>query len=180
VASLTTVPLTPSLLLCIYLTFLSCLCSSPTGVINITAEPGQNVSLTCRATKNSEVEVVRLTRNKETVFLYRYNGTDKTGEHPEFKGRFSLQSLSTADGEVNVTLSNVTEKDNGTYLCDVKDKENNKETINHLHVDRQGESLWIRTSSIFLVLDAGSLVSCYHSICHTGVNVPPHFTIRSV
>uniref|UniRef100_A0A3Q2CUK6 Ig-like domain-containing protein n=1 Tax=Cyprinodon variegatus TaxID=28743 RepID=A0A3Q2CUK6_CYPVA len=133
-----TVPLTPSLLLCISLTFLSCLCSFPTDVVNITAEPGQNISLTCRATKNSLVTVLRLTRDKlepEDVFLYRNGKINEKSPNPQFKGRTSLQSLSTADGEVSVTLNNVTKEDNGTYKCKAVTKEGRLQTIIHLHVD---------------------------------------------
>uniref|UniRef100_A0A3Q2CW09 Ig-like domain-containing protein n=1 Tax=Cyprinodon variegatus TaxID=28743 RepID=A0A3Q2CW09_CYPVA len=136
-----TVPLTPSLLLCISLTFLSCLCFSPTDGINITAEPGQNVNLTCRAAKNGEVKVLKLIRvglDPVYVLLYRNNRIDETVKNPQFQDRISLQYLSTADGEVNVTLSNVTENDSGTYLCKVMDKMY-LQTINHLHVAREGE-----------------------------------------
>uniref|UniRef100_A0A3Q2CUT7 Ig-like domain-containing protein n=1 Tax=Cyprinodon variegatus TaxID=28743 RepID=A0A3Q2CUT7_CYPVA len=160
-ANLQTVPLTPSLLLCISLTFLSCLCSSPTDVVSIPAEPGQNINLTCRATKNSLVTVLRLTRDdlkqQKEVFVYRNGKINEKSLNPQFKGRTSLQSLSTADGEVNVTLSNVTKEDNGTYGCLAVTKEGRLETIIHLHVDPPGESLWIRTFSSFLVLDGRNI-----------------------
>ncbi|XP_015257980.1 PREDICTED: butyrophilin subfamily 2 member A1-like [Cyprinodon variegatus] len=117
---------------------------SAQDVVSIPAEPGQNINLTCRATKNSLVTVLRLTRDdlkqQKEVFVYRNGKINEKSLNPQFKGRTSLQSLSTADGEVNVTLSNVTKEDNGTYGCLAVTKEGRLETIIHLHVDPPGNN----------------------------------------
>ncbi|XP_043954439.1 butyrophilin-like protein 8 [Gambusia affinis] len=96
------------------------LCEDP---VTITAEPGQNVTLTCRSHRNSIVTAVRLTRDNldpQYVFLYRDEQIDKELQNPQYLGRTELQSVPTSDGNVNLTIKNVTEKDSGKYECRVK------------------------------------------------------------
>ncbi|XP_014881994.1 butyrophilin-like protein 8 [Poecilia latipinna] len=130
------------LALCIVLS--GCEAADP---VNITAEPGQNVTLTCRAAGNSIVTAVRLTRDNlepRYVLLYRDGQIDEEQQHPQYLGRTKLQSLISTDGEINLTLDNVTEKDSGVYECRVRTeiKSNTRRkraalesTIIHLRVD---------------------------------------------
>ncbi|XP_014834291.1 PREDICTED: butyrophilin subfamily 2 member A1-like [Poecilia mexicana] len=97
--------------------------SSPADPVNITAEPGQNVTLTCRAAGNGIVTAVRLTRDDlkpRYVLLYRDEQIDEEQQHPQYKNRTKLQSLISTDGEINLTLDSVTEKDSGKYECRVR------------------------------------------------------------
>uniref|UniRef100_A0A3B3V0J6 Butyrophilin-like protein 8 n=1 Tax=Poecilia latipinna TaxID=48699 RepID=A0A3B3V0J6_9TELE len=116
---------------------------------------------------NSIVTAVRLTRDNlepRYVLLYRDGQIDEEQQHPQYLGRTKLQSLISTDGEINLTLDNVTEKDSGVYECRVRTeiKSNTRRkraalesTIIHLRVD-PGESLSLDQNQQLLVLDLRS------------------------
>ncbi|XP_026178963.1 polymeric immunoglobulin receptor-like isoform X2 [Mastacembelus armatus] len=88
----------------------------------ITAEPGQTVTLPCRAPSNSEIRTVEWTRpdlDPKYVFVYWNNQPDPVNQHPSFKERVELKDSQMKDGDVSVTLKNVTFNDTGTYECRV-------------------------------------------------------------
>ncbi|XP_033181624.1 coxsackievirus and adenovirus receptor-like [Mastacembelus armatus] len=92
------------------------------GLTNITAEPGDTVTLTCRAPSSSEIRVIEWTRpdlKTDYVFVYRKKRFDPDSQHPSFKERVELKDSQMKDGDVSVTLKNVTFTDNGTYECRV-------------------------------------------------------------
>ncbi|XP_032422222.1 uncharacterized protein LOC116722150 isoform X2 [Xiphophorus hellerii] len=108
--------------LCFVLCFMDqSLCGDP---VNITAKPGQqNVDLPCRADRNSKVSAVSLTRGNlepRYVLLYRDDRIDEALQNQQYLGRTKLQSLNTTDGQIHLTIKNVTEKDSGVYECHVK------------------------------------------------------------
>ncbi|KAM4537254.1 butyrophilin subfamily 1 member A1-like [Odontesthes bonariensis] len=93
----------------------------------ITAEPGQDVTLTCRAPNNNNIPIVavewgRADLDKEYVLLYRDGHYDPHNQHPSFKNRVDLQDRQMKDGDVSLILRNVTTADRGTYECRVKQK----------------------------------------------------------
>uniref|UniRef100_A0A3Q3S0D7 Ig-like domain-containing protein n=1 Tax=Mastacembelus armatus TaxID=205130 RepID=A0A3Q3S0D7_9TELE len=93
------------------------LCSS-----DITAEPGDTVTLPCRAPSSSEIRTVEWTRpdlDPDYVFLYRNGRSDPDNQHPSFKERVELKDSQMKDGDVSVTLKDVTFTDTGTYECRV-------------------------------------------------------------
>ncbi|XP_005754843.1 programmed cell death 1 ligand 1-like, partial [Pundamilia nyererei] len=89
----------------------------------ITAEPGQNATLPCRAPNNSSsisvVEWRRADLGDEYVLLYRDELFDPEQQHPSFKNRVDLQDRQMKDGDVSLILKNVMINDNGTYECQV-------------------------------------------------------------
>ncbi|XP_005953351.1 programmed cell death 1 ligand 1-like [Haplochromis burtoni] len=89
----------------------------------ITAEPGQNATLPCRAPNNSSsisvVEWSRADLGDEYVLLYRDELFDPEKQHPSFKNRVDLQDRQMKDGDVSLILNNVMINDNGTYECQV-------------------------------------------------------------
>ncbi|KAK5621607.1 hypothetical protein CRENBAI_025649 [Crenichthys baileyi] len=92
------------------------------GQRNINAEPGQNIVLPCRAPDSRPVIVVEWTRNglgSHSVYLYRDAQIDQLNQHPTFKNRVELQDREMKDGDVSLTLRNVTSDDRGTYECRV-------------------------------------------------------------
>ncbi|XP_026181905.1 CD276 antigen homolog [Mastacembelus armatus] len=92
------------------------------GETNITAEPGQNVTLPCRAPNSSENLVLLWTRpdlGPDYVFVYRDNQPDPDSQHPSFRERVELKDSQMKDGDVSVTLKDVTFTDTGTYECRV-------------------------------------------------------------
>ncbi|XP_063319173.1 CXADR-like membrane protein [Pelmatolapia mariae] len=89
---------------------------------NITAESGQNITLTCRAPNNNiilGVEWRRADLGDEYVLSYRDKQFDPDGQHPSFKNRVDLQDKQMKDGDMSLILKNVTTADNGTYECRV-------------------------------------------------------------
>ncbi|XP_006809906.2 CD226 antigen-like, partial [Neolamprologus brichardi] len=93
----------------------------------ITAESGQDVTLTCRApNKNITVtEWKRADLGEEYVLLYRQKRFDPTNQHPSFKNRVDLQDRQMKDGDVSLILRDVTINDTGTYECWVYTNQNN-------------------------------------------------------
>ncbi|XP_026179803.1 V-set domain containing T-cell activation inhibitor 1-like isoform X2 [Mastacembelus armatus] len=89
---------------------------------DITAEPGQTVTLTCRAPSSSEIRTLEWTRpdlDPKYVFVYWNNQPDPVNQHPSFKERVELKDSQMKDGDVSVTLKDVTFTDTGTYECRV-------------------------------------------------------------
>ncbi|XP_039464633.1 programmed cell death 1 ligand 1-like [Oreochromis aureus] len=87
---------------------------------NITAESGQDVTLTCRA-PNNNIRVVEWNRADLTdkyMFVYR-NGQPLDDQHPSFKNRVDLQDRQMKDGDVSLILKDVMINDTGTYKCGV-------------------------------------------------------------
>ncbi|XP_025760186.1 cell surface A33 antigen [Oreochromis niloticus] len=85
----------------------------------ITAESGQDVTLTCRAPNKNiiGVEWNRADLEDEYVLFYRDEQFDPVNQHPSFKNRVDLQDRQMKDGDVSLILKNVTINDNGTYEC---------------------------------------------------------------
>uniref|UniRef100_A0A669C4A7 Ig-like domain-containing protein n=1 Tax=Oreochromis niloticus TaxID=8128 RepID=A0A669C4A7_ORENI len=88
---------------------------------NVTAESGQNITLTCRA-PNNNIDVLEWSRadlDTEYVLLYRDEQFDPDNQHPSFKNRVDLQDRQMKDGDVSLILKDVTINDAGTYDCHV-------------------------------------------------------------
>ncbi|CAI5669689.1 unnamed protein product [Oreochromis niloticus] len=110
---------------------------------NITAESGQDVTLTCRAPNNNIIvlEWSRADLGDKNVFVYR-DGRPLDDQHPSFKNRVDLQDRQMKDGDVSLILKNVTINDTGTYKCHVYMRETDSWeliSIIHLHVDPPGQ-----------------------------------------
>ncbi|XP_039464127.1 neural cell adhesion molecule 2-like [Oreochromis aureus] len=88
---------------------------------NITAESGQDVTLTCRAPNNNikSVHWSRIDLRNEYVLLYRDGYFVRVDQRPSFKNRVDLQDRQMKDGDVSLILKNVTINDAGTYKCRV-------------------------------------------------------------
>ncbi|KAL4008661.1 hypothetical protein ACER0C_002513 [Sarotherodon galilaeus] len=87
----------------------------------ITAESGQNVTLTCRAPNNNirAVEWSRTDLGDDYVLLFKDKHFVPDNQHPSFKNRVDLQDRQMKDGDVSLILKNVTINDAGTYECGV-------------------------------------------------------------
>uniref|UniRef100_A0A3Q2PWN5 Ig-like domain-containing protein n=1 Tax=Fundulus heteroclitus TaxID=8078 RepID=A0A3Q2PWN5_FUNHE len=100
----------------------------PQQISIITAEPGDNVILTCRAAENKAVIVVEWSRTDlepdQYVLVYRDSQFFPEGQSPSFRNRVSL--LDVKNGDVSLVLKNVTTDDTGTYECRVVQRGNNQ------------------------------------------------------
>ncbi|XP_005462326.1 selection and upkeep of intraepithelial T-cells protein 7-like [Oreochromis niloticus] len=88
----------------------------------ITAEYGQNATLTCQAPNNNTIIIVEWSRadlGNEYVLVYRDGQFPSDEQHPSFKNRVDLQDRQMKDGDVSLILNNVTINDTGTYECRV-------------------------------------------------------------
>ncbi|KAL4008649.1 hypothetical protein ACER0C_002501 [Sarotherodon galilaeus] len=112
---------------------------------SITAESGQDVTLTCRA-PNNNIIVVKWSRadlRDEYVLLYRDEQFDPEGQHPSIKNRVDLQDRQMKDGDVSLILKDVTINDTGTYECRVVQRVRGPLTLintTYLHVVPPGQT----------------------------------------
>uniref|UniRef100_A0A3Q3LI49 Ig-like domain-containing protein n=1 Tax=Mastacembelus armatus TaxID=205130 RepID=A0A3Q3LI49_9TELE len=86
------------------------------------------ISLCSSAPNSSEIRAVEWTRpglDQEYVILYRDGRSDPKKQSPSFKERVELKDSQMKDGDVSVTLKNVTFNDTGTYECRVFQSQTN-------------------------------------------------------
>nr|XP_005754058.1 PREDICTED: YTH domain-containing protein 1-like [Pundamilia nyererei] len=111
----------------------------------ITAESGQDITLTCRA-PNNNIIVVKWSRadlRDKYVFVFRDGRFEPDDQHPSFKNRVDLQDRQMKDGDVSLILKDVTINDAGTYECGVVQigtKHLNVINTIHLHVVPPGQT----------------------------------------
>ncbi|XP_007570389.1 immunoglobulin superfamily member 2-like [Poecilia formosa] len=94
---------------------------------NITAKPGENVTLPCGAAENQHVLVVNWRRTdlgSEYILLYRDGQFDPEYQSPSFKDRVDLKAVD--HGDLSLILSNMMINDTGTYECRVVSKDGNE------------------------------------------------------
>uniref|UniRef100_A0A8C7WV93 Ig-like domain-containing protein n=1 Tax=Oryzias sinensis TaxID=183150 RepID=A0A8C7WV93_9TELE len=83
----------------------------------VQAHLGQNVVLSCRVEPPSDLraETLEWTRGPDVVHVYQRGGDNSDDQDPRFKGRTSLLHQNLKDGNVSLTLTKVTKKDEGNY-----------------------------------------------------------------
>ncbi|KAL4008320.1 hypothetical protein ACER0C_002172 [Sarotherodon galilaeus] len=120
---------------------------------NITAESGQNITLTCRAPNNNNIIVLDWSRadlGEKYVLLFQDERFYPDQQHPSFKNRVDLQDRQMKDGDVSLILKDLTSNDTGTYECCVIQRgtkhrkravlDNDPISIIYLHVDPPGQT----------------------------------------
>ncbi|XP_026012714.1 neural cell adhesion molecule 2-like [Astatotilapia calliptera] len=85
----------------------------------ITAESGQDITLTCRAPNSNIVKWSRADLVPQYVILYQDGDFISANQHPSFKNRVDLQDRQMKDGDVSLILKDVNTADSGTYVCRV-------------------------------------------------------------
>ncbi|XP_067380800.1 immunoglobulin superfamily member 3-like isoform X2 [Channa argus] len=108
---------------------------SNSGMLHITAEPGDTVTLPCQAPRNTTVQIVEWIRrdlDNPTVCVYRDGKWENSD--PSFKDRVQLNNHWEKNGNVSLTLKNVTISDTGAYECHVRQRES-KRRKRDVHLD---------------------------------------------
>ncbi|CAI5671349.1 unnamed protein product [Oreochromis niloticus] len=121
----------------------------------ITAESGQDVTLTCRAPNNNIrlVEWSRADLVDEYVLLYRDGYFLPDNQHPYFKNRVDMWDRRMKDGDVSLILKDVRAADSGTYECRVIMRRTHWHeditSIIYLHVVPPGQTGWHRKDGLY-------------------------------
>ncbi|XP_078101169.1 butyrophilin subfamily 1 member A1-like [Sander vitreus] len=104
-----------------FLLLLLILSEAAPDLIEVTVDPGDDVTLPCQAADSSirAVEWTRPDLEPDYVLLYRDGHLDQTHQHPSFKDRVDLVDRDLKDRDVSLILKNVSSIDNGTYECRV-------------------------------------------------------------
>uniref|UniRef100_A0A3Q1F6T4 Ig-like domain-containing protein n=1 Tax=Acanthochromis polyacanthus TaxID=80966 RepID=A0A3Q1F6T4_9TELE len=145
---------------------------------NITADVGENVTLTCKVHNNNKrittVEWSRPELDPEYVLRCQYGHLDPHNQHRSYKNRVYLQDKEMKDGDVSLILMNVMKNDTGTYHCRVFQENNEPICSINLEVIEPGEFvlrvqfmslmklLAVRLLTVFLFLP---LSGCCFSSC---------------
>uniref|UniRef100_A0A3Q1HIH1 Ig-like domain-containing protein n=1 Tax=Anabas testudineus TaxID=64144 RepID=A0A3Q1HIH1_ANATE len=87
--------------------------------INLTAEPGDTVTLPCYS--RSTVTAVKWIRpdlkKAGYVFMFQDGRSVPDNQHPYYKNWVELKDTEMKNGDVSLILKNVTTSDSGTYEC---------------------------------------------------------------
>ncbi|XP_029932679.1 V-set domain-containing T-cell activation inhibitor 1-like [Myripristis murdjan] len=91
-----------------------------TKALILTAQPGDDVTLSCQA-PDVNIEAAEWSRTdlkkEEYVFFYQDRHIDLVNQHPSFKNRVELKDKEMKNGDLSVILKNVKKNDSGTYEC---------------------------------------------------------------
>ncbi|XP_008290904.1 neural cell adhesion molecule 2-like [Stegastes partitus] len=90
--------------------------------VDVTAEPGQDITLPCKVPDNKTIIDVEWNKPElalDNVLFYRDGRLDPDYQHPSYRNRVDLQDRQMKDGDVSLVLNNVKMEDTGTYECRV-------------------------------------------------------------
>ncbi|XP_056225387.1 uncharacterized protein LOC130164593 [Seriola aureovittata] len=94
----------------------------------IRADPGETVTLPCRAPTNFSIAAVEWTtpdlKPEYVLFCRLHQRPDVENQHPSFQNRVDLTDREMKDGDVSMILKNVTSNDTGTYECHIINDKN--------------------------------------------------------
>ncbi|XP_037833989.1 coxsackievirus and adenovirus receptor homolog [Kryptolebias marmoratus] len=159
----------------------------------ITAEPGDVVTLPCVVPdKNDFSRIMKWIKsglNVDHIIFYKISHFDEEIQVPSFKGRLFLNVSDIKDGNVSLTLRNVTTADTGTYECRIFDttvKQWIPTCIIHLDVGKAGDTNRSRRDQgeenkptklalicVLVVLVAVVVLGVVIYKCHQNSNPPP-------
>ncbi|XP_024116427.1 uncharacterized protein LOC112138093 [Oryzias melastigma] len=114
--------------------------SSPADLQNITAEPGQDVTLRCKDLQIGKIALLLWSKDdleEMNMFVIRNGRPLPADQHKSFRNRVFLKNSQMKDGDLSVVLKNVTVDDTGTYECRVRlenDPQRNRKLISTINL----------------------------------------------
>ncbi|XP_019201771.1 sodium channel subunit beta-3 [Oreochromis niloticus] len=106
-----------------FLLFLSLMSISAALQQDVQAKLGDDVTLQCEIFTDKIISVLKWSRpdlnTDGYVYFYRNKRSYENYQHPSFHGRVKLRDPEMKDGDVSVTLKNVTFNDTKIYECHV-------------------------------------------------------------
>ncbi|XP_062239588.1 uncharacterized protein LOC133949662 [Platichthys flesus] len=104
--------------------FLLLLClSAAADQQGTTVKPGDDATLQCHCPSHAAITLLEWTRQEHNpdryVFFYRNNQLIEEYQLQSYRGRVELRDPEMKDGDVSVTLKNVTVNDAGIYNCTI-------------------------------------------------------------
>ncbi|XP_005464753.1 coxsackievirus and adenovirus receptor homolog isoform X2 [Oreochromis niloticus] len=91
---------------------------------DITVRSGQDVTLHCQSPRGVNITLLEWSipeiKTDGYVFFYRNQRSYENYQHERFKGRVELADPSMKNGDVSVTLKNVSVNDTGIYECRIR------------------------------------------------------------
>ncbi|KAG7497309.1 coxsackievirus and adenovirus receptor-like [Solea senegalensis] len=102
------------------------------GLEELTVMSGRDATLQSWCSSNGEVTLIEWTRSDlqplKYVFLYRNARSYGNYQNPGYRGRVELRNPEIKDGDVSITVKNVSVDDAGLYKCRTIVKENGNST----------------------------------------------------
>ncbi|XP_039462201.1 sodium channel subunit beta-3-like [Oreochromis aureus] len=121
-----------------FLLFLSLMSISAALQQDVQAKLGADVTLQCQITTDEIISVLKWSRpdlnTDGYVYFYRNKRSYENYQHPSFHGRVKLRDPEMKDGDVSVTLKNVTFNDTGIYECHVAVRKSGRSKRGHTEI----------------------------------------------
>ena len=123
----------------------------------ITATPGCDVTLPCRAPNNAIITAVEWIRSDldKRVYFKSDGHLVTTDQDPSYVNRVQLKDDEMKNGDLSLILKNVNNNDEGTYVCRYLEKRGGRrrraafddELISIVHLNVEGEFVDVRNDS---------------------------------
>ncbi|KAJ4920187.1 hypothetical protein JOQ06_012510 [Pogonophryne albipinna] len=116
---------------------------SVSGVTELKAKPGEDVTLPCNCTKDAAIALVLWNRTDlvDDVFFFRDNKLIRIFQNLSFRGRVELKDPEMTNGDCSVVLKNVSVNDTGNYTCRVRTLSDTEEKcVASVHLSVSGGS----------------------------------------
>ncbi|XP_033984200.1 coxsackievirus and adenovirus receptor-like [Trematomus bernacchii] len=105
--------------------------------LEVTAEPGEDVTLQCHSHTDAAVTKLVWSRSElkdVNVFFFRNNRPYDSFQDPRYRGRVELKDPEMKNGDASVVLTKFNVSDTGTYQCRVTTSNMPTKLVNSVHL----------------------------------------------